>query len=784
MELEEGDDSDGPQGFPQSHSRLSAGISSTSSQQYLLVSGSEMVNLNLEESGSSRTCPLQETSVKCCRRQHEVLVKYVRRTLESLGHFEELPTSFLMDDKSRYKPSLPMQATRELKRVLTSARSLSEDCCCELSPLKAALRQAEWSQTFANVLKEIQWCTSVVYHANICRNVKEPFTELKDFPWHAKIGYQEQFSLEKAAEEDWQELMEELQNWNRSHLCSAEDCGNMHEQRDPRYCLATQAVERWCQKKERKNAGRRNVPKAAHAAGENASGFGKADHQSLLWSFDKEVVKHGRPLGSGASGSVSEATWLGFKYAHKIFNVAGLSSLPAEAGALVKMNHPHIVKVFAYSADSLLMDLMCTDLQKFMVSRMKGGAITRAQPFSLPAAIDLMLQVADAMSYLHSQNMAHRDLKSLNILVNSVHTPGLAEEGYVFAKIADFGLAKTKREITRYSHLTHDIGTRRWMAPEIFGTNKDDLHLADAFPMKADVYSFGIVCYEILSGEVPYSDVHPTVLYKKLTAPVPLRPRLPSSCPTNLASLICACWDGNPRKRPAFADVCRVLRYLKGLLMTDLNDSKLVPSDRKWPYGRLTSMVKKQGPWGSLGWMRWMWHQINSPSLILNNVREPEVESYHIGPLVDVRAVKLHFRDPERLHLSGFQVAFDVRGELHERRVGGGSGVSTDWIMFDYPGEFLVQVEGSITDTSWGFTLIPQFPLIQSCVNSLSFITTRQKYGPYGTVTARTSFCSDPGRVVGFTGYHSSSYHGEINSLEVHVVPDIVECVRNYLEFK
>lgn len=179
-----------------------------------------------------------------------------------------------------------------------------------------------------------------------------------------------------------------------------------------------------------------------------------------------------------------------------------------------------------------------------------------------------------------------------------------------------------------------------------------------------------------------------------------------------------------------------------------------------------------------------MWHQINSPGLILYNVREPEVESYCIGPLVDIRAVKLHFRDSERLDLSGFQVAFDIRGELHERRVGGGSGVSTDWIRFDYPGEFLVQVEGSITDSSWGFSLIPQLPPVQSCVNSLSFITTRQKYGPFGTATAWTVFCSHPGRVVGFSGYHASSYHGQINSLEVHVVPDIIECLQDYLKIE
>ena len=79
-------------------------------------------------------------------------------------------------------------------------------------------------------------------------------------------------------EEDWQELMEELQNWNRDHLCTAVDCGNMHEQRDLRYCLAIQAFGRWCQ--------RRNAPKMGHViAYEDSSGSNKADHQILVVEF-------------------------------------------------------------------------------------------------------------------------------------------------------------------------------------------------------------------------------------------------------------------------------------------------------------------------------------------------------------------------------------------------------------------------------------------------------------------------------------------------------------------
>lgn len=137
------------------------------------------------------------------------------------------------------------------------------------------------------------------------------------------------------------------------------------------------------------------------------------------------------------------------------------------------------------------------------------------------------------------------------------------DNGYVFAKITDFGLAKVKHEITRYSHLTGNVGTRRWMAPEIFKANKDDEHLEHAYPMKADVYSFGVICSEILTGEEPYSDIQLNSLYSKVTGSFPLRPRL-KYCHQALSSLISSCWEADPRERPTMADVCRVLRYLIG----------------------------------------------------------------------------------------------------------------------------------------------------------------------------------------------------------------------------
>lgn len=105
-----------------------------------------------------------------------------------------------------------MQVLPELKRVLTRAKSLSEDCCRELVPLEAALLHAERSEAFVDILKEIQWCTSVVFHTIVCGKLESDFRALKDFPWQAQLGNHEQFLLENATKEDWQQLLGELEN--------------------------------------------------------------------------------------------------------------------------------------------------------------------------------------------------------------------------------------------------------------------------------------------------------------------------------------------------------------------------------------------------------------------------------------------------------------------------------------------------------------------------------------------------------------------------------------------
>jgi serine/threonine protein kinase len=295
-----------------------------------------------------------------------------------------------------------------------------------------------------------------------------------------------------------------------------------------------------------------------------------------LWKVDLRDLPKGKLLGKGGFGKVQETTWLGEKYAKKVFPKNGneSQSLMIESDILTRICHPTVVRTVCWSEDkdkdncSLVMDLMVSDLSKFL----------KDVPRLSNAAVGLMLQVAEGMKYLHGRpprGFIHRDLKSLNILVRPLaDAPELKyHEGYLNAKVADFGTAKIKNLSTRYSAQPVDIGTRLWMAPEMIGNEDDIDHESEhgslrKFPFKVDVYSFAIVCAEILTGEQPYAGSHMsrTQLVKQIRKHG-LRPNLPESCPRRLAFLIQRCWEDKPDERPNFSEIWRELRYIKGLLL-------------------------------------------------------------------------------------------------------------------------------------------------------------------------------------------------------------------------
>ncbi|QCD76766.1 serine/threonine-protein kinase HT1-like [Vigna unguiculata] len=169
------------------------------------------------------------------------------------------------------------------------------------------------------------------------------------------------------------------------------------------------------------------------------------------------------------------------------------------------------------------------------------------QTISLQKLLTFALDIARGMEYIHSQGVIHRDLKPENILIG---------EGCRL-KIADFGIAC---EEASCDLLADDPGTYRWMAPEMIKRK--------SYGRKVDVYSFGLILSEMLTGTIPYEDMNPiqaafAVVNKNS------RPVIPSDCPPAMRALVEQCWSLQPDKRPEFWQIVKILEQFESSLARD-----------------------------------------------------------------------------------------------------------------------------------------------------------------------------------------------------------------------
>eukprot|EP01106_Pelomyxa_sp_JSP_P008996 TRINITY_DN2469_c0_g3_i2.p1 TRINITY_DN2469_c0_g3~~TRINITY_DN2469_c0_g3_i2.p1 ORF type:complete len:183 (+),score=40.22 TRINITY_DN2469_c0_g3_i2:268-816(+) len=145
----------------------------------------------------------------------------------------------------------------------------------------------------------------------------------------------------------------------------------------------------------------------------------------------------------------------------------------------------------------------------------------------------LALDVAKAMAYLHNCKppIIHRDLKSANILL---------DERGERAKVGDVGLARAK---SPHSALVGPVGTYAWMPPEMISGKKYD--------EKADVYSYGMVLFEMVASKPPFPGLTPTEITHKIVT-LEERMPLPSNISSKWRALVTACWATDATTRPSF----------------------------------------------------------------------------------------------------------------------------------------------------------------------------------------------------------------------------------------
>jgi serine/threonine protein kinase len=166
-----------------------------------------------------------------------------------------------------------------------------------------------------------------------------------------------------------------------------------------------------------------------------------------------------------------------------------------------------------------------------------------------------MLQIAKGMCYLHDMKVAHRDLKPGNV-VTLPNDSTLSKLGCIQVKLLDFGISKV--EVKDYGEVPTGkyTGTRGYMAPEIIGNV-----LSEVDALKADVFSFGMLCSDILLAEKhPFGSIRE---YQKYILEDSSRPRLPESYSEGLRSIVHDCWLPEPLERPTFLDIQNKLTSLK-----------------------------------------------------------------------------------------------------------------------------------------------------------------------------------------------------------------------------
>lgn len=275
-----------------------------------------------------------------------------------------------------------------------------------------------------------------------------------------------------------------------------------------------------------------------------------------------------RVLGAGAGGTVYlvERMTDGASFALKVVLTRGdahaLSRLAREAQLAAEVKDSHVVSIVD-------VDIAASGFLYIVMEYVPGGSLrdARARYGDVSWALPILRQIAEGLTAIHAHGVVHRDLKPANVLL----VAGGATEP-VSVKIADFGIARgseragsatvstrrpqetTVREANPRLTMTGMIlGTPLYMAPETIDGARD-------VTAAVDVFAFGVIAYEILSGRVPFRDSPALAQLDGLQVPPP--PPLAASCPEvppALAAIVTRCLSFDPAARPSAADLASAL---------------------------------------------------------------------------------------------------------------------------------------------------------------------------------------------------------------------------------
>ena len=198
-----------------------------------------------------------------------------------------------------------------------------------------------------------------------------------------------------------------------------------------------------------------------------------------------------------------------------------------EAEQAARLNHPHIVTIYDFGS----LDGGGFFIAMEYVSGPTLGELLKNERLPVPRALQLGIQIAEGLQAAHHAGIIHRDVKPANIVVQTGDQ----------IKLMDFGIARVQDSQTHLTHTGQPIGTPKYMAPEQWGIGP--------IGPQTDLYALGIVLYQMLSGQAPFSAPTPSLMRMHLDEPPPpLRPLLPD-IPPSVEQIVLQALEKQPEQR-------------------------------------------------------------------------------------------------------------------------------------------------------------------------------------------------------------------------------------------
>jgi predicted Ser/Thr protein kinase len=261
------------------------------------------------------------------------------------------------------------------------------------------------------------------------------------------------------------------------------------------------------------------------------------------WFIPYENIKFGAQLGQGASGQVFKGTWNNTAVALKVSMTQANLTVIGELELMMQLRpHPNVIQLFGFSVHPETESII------LVIEFCNGGSLDdvlfdATQHISIQQKVSWLLGIAKGIEHLHANNIVHRDIAARNVLLNQ-NEP----------KITDFGMSRFLAEEKQHGTTKSELGPIRWMSPE-------SLRIKE-YSNKSDIWSFGILMYEVIAQHEPHADVDPIEI-GRLIRDNGQTPTIPSTCPTELVQIMQECWHVSADKRISIDKIVQQLDALQ-----------------------------------------------------------------------------------------------------------------------------------------------------------------------------------------------------------------------------